>query len=62
VKINFVGLGAVDYLVKPIRMNQCKDLVTKIKKKSLTPTSGSLQGLAKFQVIRELGSGASGFV
>lgn len=58
-----VEMGAADYLVKPIRSGDCKALVSKMNKPTLTPEqSGKLQGLAKFERLRELGHGASGAV
>ncbi len=58
-------MGAKDYLVKPIRLNECKALVSRMKK-SAAPLSSDgsshLAGLSKFEQIRELGRGASGSV
>jgi hypothetical protein len=30
--ISYIAMGAKDYLVKPIRINECKGLVDKMKK------------------------------
>jgi DNA-binding response OmpR family regulator len=55
-------MGAKDYLVKPIRLSECKALISKMKQEAITSESNSLSGLAKFEKIRELGHGASGSV
>ena len=62
----YVELGATDYLVKPIRIQECRALTQKMKqrRKPRQPTSNPdhLTGLAKYQKIRPLGQGSAGTV
>ena len=58
-------LGALDYLVKPIRMQECRALTQKMKyrrqpQKLADPDQ--LTGLAKYEKIRPIGQGAAGQV
>ena len=58
---NCLKMGAKDFLVKPIRITQCKGLLSKMKSQSDSakkPTSG----LAKYQTIKEVGRGNAGTV
>jgi len=60
---NCLKMGAMNYLVKPIRIQQCKALVGFIKSK--TPNSKKAeeeQGLGRFETLHELGTGAAGIV
>ena len=52
----FIELGATDYLVKPVRIQECKALTQKMKKRQVTPEQASnLTGLAKYEKIRPIG-------
>ena len=56
-------MGAANYLVKPVRLIQCKALIAHMKiktKQELKPEEH--QGLARFDTIRHLGRGATGMV
>ena len=56
-------MGAMNYLVKPIRIQQCKALVGFIQTK--TPKSKSTseeKGIGRFEKLHELGTGAAGIV
>ena len=59
-------LGALDYLVKPIRMQECRALSQKMKyrRQPTTPIANpdQLTGLAKYEKIRPIGQGAAGQV
>ena len=60
---NCLKMGAMNYLVKPIRIQQCKALVGFIKSK--TPNckkNTEEQGLGRFETLHELGTGAAGIV
>ena len=57
-------MGAKDYLVKPIRINECRGLVNKMRQITYKKTEGDegQPGIAKYEIIRELGHGAAGKV
>ena len=58
-------LGATDYLVKPIRMQECRALTQKMKQRrqpQMTADPDQLTGLAKYEKIRPLGQGSAGCV
>ena len=60
-----VELGAVDYLVKPIKMNDCKSLAYKMKERNeeiSEEVQSVLTGMDKYEKLRPLGQGASGQV
>ena len=59
---NCLKMGAKDYLVKPIRKMQCQGLLKNMKKPSGGSESKLSQGLAKYQVIKEIGRGNAGTV
>jgi CheY-like chemotaxis protein len=52
---NCLKIGAVDYLVKPIRKLQCQALIKNISSKIN-------KGLAKYEVIKEIGRGNASVV
>ena len=59
--------GATDYLVKPVRIQQCRALQHKIKRSGNTfgntqEETSKLQGIEKYERIRPVGSGAAGIV
>ncbi len=56
---NAIVLGARNYLVKPIRMAQCKFLEAFIKQEPVSPKAN---GLDKFEKIRMIGKGGSAVV
>jgi DNA-binding NtrC family response regulator len=58
---NCLKMGAVNFLVKPIRIQECKALV-KHMNQDLISTDKIEKGLFKYEHIRELGKGAAGFV
>jgi hypothetical protein len=52
-------MGAVNFLVKPIRIQECKALVRHMKQTQIAP--GQIEkGLQKYENIRPLGKGAAG--
>lgn len=56
-----IEMGAKNYLIKPVRINQCKALSSIMK----TPTPAIAKqdkGLSKYEIIRPLGQGAAGAV
>lgn len=53
-------MGATNYLVKPVRINQCKALAGSMKKN--ISVSKAEKGLSKYERIRPLGKGAAGEV
>lgn len=56
-------MGAINYLVKPVRMQECKAFTTKMKKqKLLNEDKANLQGLDKYEFIRPIGKGTEGIV
>lgn len=59
-----LNLGAIDYLIKPIRMQECRNLSLKLKqreiKRSKPQNSMQLEGLAKYKLIEDLGQGMAG--
>lgn len=58
-------MGAADYLVKPVRVQECKAFKTKMKRRELTPQSyenQELRGLSKYKYEKPLGQGAAGTV
>jgi serine/threonine protein kinase len=48
-------------LVKPIRISECRALVSKMKKITETPNTEQV-GMQKYEKIRDLGHGAAGAV
>ena len=54
-------MGAVNYLVKPIRLNECRALVSKMKQTQSHSVSTD-EGISKYEVLRGLGKGAAGIV
>lgn len=53
-------LGATDYLVKPIRMQECRALTAKMKQRKIAtpspqPALDKLTGLAKYVINKPLG-------
>lgn len=56
------GMGAKDYLVKPIRIQECKALVRHMKQKQATSLDKAQKGLQLYENIRPLGKGAAGSV
>ena len=55
--------GATDYLVKPVRHQQCRALQNKMRRSGSTHEETSkLQGIEKYERIRPVGSGAAGIV
>jgi serine/threonine protein kinase len=55
-------MGAKDYLVKPIRIQECKALVRHMKQTQVSGQGKSEKGLFKYENIRPLGKGATGEV
>ena len=56
-------MGAVNYLVKPVRIQQCRALIAFMRQKTSTPSSGAEErGLARYEELRLLGRGAAGMV
>lgn len=55
-------MGAKDYLVKPIRIQECKALVRHMKKQQASSSGKAEKGLFKYENIRPLGKGAAGSV
>jgi DNA-binding NtrC family response regulator len=52
-------MGAVNFLVKPIRIQECKALVRHMKQTQIA--AGQIEkGLQKYENIRPLGKGAAG--
>ena len=64
--LRFLELGATDYLVKPIRMQECRALTQKMKQRRQpqkeTAAPDQLTGIAKYEKIRPLGQGSAGYV
>jgi DNA-binding response OmpR family regulator len=58
---NCLKMGAVNFLVKPIRIQECKALVKHMKQTHLTADKIE-KGLFKYENIRPLGKGAAGSV
>ena len=61
----FLELGATDYLVKPVRVQECKAFTTKMKKRQLPSIeSGGPQptGIQKYEHLRRIGQGMAGAV
>lgn len=63
----YLELGATDYLVKPIRMQECRALTAKMKQRKIAtpspqPALDKLTGLAKYVINKPLGQGAAGCV
>ena len=54
-------MGAKDYLVKPIRIQECKALVRHMKQVTSSSAKNE-KGLFKYESIRPLGQGAAGAV
>ena len=58
-----IELGATDYLVKPVRLQQCRALQSKMKKREFSQEEKSqLQGIAKYVRLKSIGKGAAGVV
>ena len=56
-------MGATDYLVKPVRLQECKGLSTKMKKREMpSRETTQLQGLAKYEFEKPIGQGTAGTV
>lgn len=55
-------MGAKDYLVKPIRIQECKALVKFMKQTQISSADKLQKGLFKYENIRPLGKGAAGSV
>jgi len=56
-------MGAINYLVKPIRIQQCKALVGFIKNTNLSREKASGEkGMSRFEKLYEIGTGAAGIV
>ena len=46
-------LGATDYLVKPVRLQQCRALQNKMKRREFSQEEKSqLQGIAKYERLK----------
>jgi len=54
-------MGAKDFLVKPIRIQECRALVRHMKSSAVS-TDKEQKGLFKYEKIRPLGKGAAGEV
>jgi serine/threonine protein kinase len=54
-------MGAVNFLVKPIRIQECKALVRHMKQTQVLPNQNE-KGLQKYETLRPLGKGAAGSV
>jgi hypothetical protein len=52
-------MGAINFLVKPIRLNECRALASKMKQTKIT-AGATVEGIQKYEVIRPLGQGAAG--
>ena len=50
-------MGATDYLVKPVRIQECKALTTKMKRRqpAFDKDAPEIQGLAKYEHLRRIG-------
>lgn len=61
---NCLKMGAQNYLVKPVRILQCRALVQymKMQEPKKPKEDSELTGLARFDNIRHLGRGAAGMV
>lgn len=60
---NCLKMGAVNYLVKPVRIQQCRALIAFMKQKTTNPTPPAEEkGLARYEELRLLGRGAAGMV
>jgi len=57
-------MGAADYLVKPVRLAECKAFSTKMKKRIIQKSQEKteLQGLAKYEFVKPIGQGSAGTV
>ncbi len=54
-------MGAANFLVKPVRMAECKALIQQMRRKA-TSVDKAEKGLAKYETLRDLGAGAAGSV
>lgn len=54
-------MGAKDYLVKPIRFQECKGLVRHMRQAAISTTKTE-KGLFKYEMIRYIDGGASGTI
>ena len=58
-------MGATDYLVKPVRVQECKAFTSKMKKRQLIRKDSNEPqptGLAKYEHLRRIGKGTAGSV
>jgi hypothetical protein len=56
-----IGMGAKDYLVKPIRFQECKGLVRHMRSTTVS-SDKSEKGLHKYEILRYIDGGASGTI
>ena len=54
-------MGAKDYLVKPIRFQECKGLVRHMKQTAISSNKAE-KGLFKYELIRYIDGGATGTI
>jgi len=60
---NCLKMGAMNYLVKPVRISQCRALVAFMKQTISTDNNEDLEkGLQRFENLSFLGKGAAGMV
>lgn len=60
---NCLQMGAQNYIVKPVRFQQCKALVAFMKARTTSAKPDvDEKGLKKFEIVRHLGRGAAGMV
>lgn len=57
-------MGAADYLVKPVRLQECKSFRTKMKIRDQEQAQEKplFQGIAKYEFIKPIGQGSAGTV
>ena len=56
-------MGAQNFLIKPVRIPQCRALIAFMKKrKEITQDKTEQKGLARYEMLRFLGNGAAGRV
>ena len=55
-------LGAINFLVKPVRVQECKALTTWMKKRQRPIGDSKLTGIAKYEHLRRIGQGMAGAV
>ena len=59
-------MGATDYIVRPIRMNECRALKQKMKQRKepqeINEDQDQLKGLDKYEKLRPLGRSSTGEV